>query len=927
MKYINDKKENIYNILRVLIILHFCVVSNGQGCQGKPQVVASCPESPYVWIKHAKVLCTVSDNYHCLITENHRDDEPSIIECCMKPQNITRGHMPRYNLNKNELQEIECQEDYYMPTQFSSNRYRDHDVQHCKYMKSNCNMEGMKICNHGSTTTDRSCYCDYKELYVPDLPLDRGEHCFSVKDNLCNLRNDCDRTYQELNMMYQCVNVCKTGYFRPENEILCRLLPEGTTIAGKPTDDVSLPDNIKPTVKVSTASTSTKDNMVKPEIENHGSNSDNLVAIGVSLVFLFIIIGSIVIFIVVCVLRKYKKGKFEVKDEESSLVPEIRVLTAKFIEVYGSEIVLKVQLFSGFKSALWLYKDHDDDKQEIPSNNSKYSEFVTGILQPSLKIHHLCKKDVGSYFCKVTMDDETTVESEKIEVEVIEPVLSLTKPKEKADYGHEVTLECGILNPPKLYVIFWEKEVDGNIKELKISDETKEKYSGCTEGYPHLTIKDADHGDNALYCFCIKYTYPSSTEECEIFRSNTKIQLLVVNEPSIVWNTHKESVEIGKDISFGCTINHKPKKFEVIWEKIQKDTVEPEIIIFYEKNKEKYETYNEANPHLTIKNAEKSDDAYYRCCIKYSSSVGEQLVSSEKFHLNVNKANETTKSGDTHIGQMVQKNVYFKEAKHVTLVNDKNTEIKKDSSSGESTSDENDSESNKDQNGDDRTENSASGNEASSSNASGSEDQHARQTPRDIIDVGKEKKIKLQNLNPEEDSCFSEMERIAGLHGYVVKNVRADGNCLFHAISHYIGDQISEHPLIGEQKAKELRLQTVQYLEKNDTTPNGEKYASFLEDQTNDKNGDKWSQYLNSMKQQGTYGDELILRAISHHFSVHISVLSTESPERFSKYNPLQLNEQTKIIHLGFMHTNRHYVRLENKGTLHQQPSKNESSV
>lgn len=111
----------------------------------------------------------------------------------------------------------------------------------------------------------------------------------------------------------------------------------------------------------------------------------------------------------------------------------------------------------------------------------------------------------------------------------------------------------------------------------------------------------------------------------------------IITEPSIVWNTHKESVEIGKDISFGCTINHKPKKFEVIWEKIQKDTVEPEIIIFYEKNKEKYETYNEANPHLTIKNAEKSDDAYYRCCIKYSSSVGEQLVSSEKFHLNVNK--------------------------------------------------------------------------------------------------------------------------------------------------------------------------------------------------------------------------------------------------------------------------------------------------
>ncbi|VDH93594.1 Hypothetical predicted protein [Mytilus galloprovincialis] len=326
--------------------------------------------------------------------------------------------MPRYNMNKKELQEIECQEDYYMPTQFSSNRYRDHDVQHCKYMKSNCNTEGMKICNQGSTTTDRSCYCDYKELYVPELPLDPGEHCFSMKDNLCSLRKDCDRTYQELNMMYQCVNVCKTGYFRPENEIICRLLPEGTTVASKVTAEVSVPDIIKPTLKTSTPTTSTKDNMVKPEIENQGPKDNHIIAIGVGLVCIATTIGCFVI--VIYLLRRYRKGKFEVKDEESSLVPEIRVLTAKFTEVYGSEIVLKVQLSSGFKSALWLYKGHDDDKQEIPSNNSKYSEFVTGILQPSLKIHHLCKKDVGSYFCKVTMDDETTVESEKIEVEVID---------------------------------------------------------------------------------------------------------------------------------------------------------------------------------------------------------------------------------------------------------------------------------------------------------------------------------------------------------------------------------------------------------------------------------------------------------------------------------------------------------------------------
>lgn len=146
------------------------------------------------------------------------------------------------------------------------------------------------------------------------------------------------------------------------------------------------------------------------------------------------------------------------------------------------------------------------------------------------------------------------------------------------------------------------------------------------------------------------------------------------------------------------------------------------------------------------------------------------------------------------------------------------------------------------------------------------------------------------------------MERIADIHKFEVKNVHADGNCMFHAISHYIGDQTSSHPQVAEERAKELRMKIVQYLENNKfSTPNGEKYSSFLEDHKNDKNGDKWSQYLNSMKQQGTYGDELILRAISHHFSVQILVLSTISLKRFSKYDPVQPNKQTKTIYLPWV--------------------------
>jgi hypothetical protein len=35
--------------------------------------------------------CTMKDKYHCLITENHNEDEPDLIECCMPYMNISRG--------------------------------------------------------------------------------------------------------------------------------------------------------------------------------------------------------------------------------------------------------------------------------------------------------------------------------------------------------------------------------------------------------------------------------------------------------------------------------------------------------------------------------------------------------------------------------------------------------------------------------------------------------------------------------------------------------------------------------------------------------------------------------------------------------------------------------------------------------------------
>ncbi|CAG2205945.1 unnamed protein product [Mytilus edulis] len=588
MKCINDKKENIYNILRVLIILHFCVVSNGQGCQGKPQVVASCPESPYVWIKHAKVLCTVSDNYHCLITENHRDDEPSIIECCMKPQNITRGnyyhiskhekhkpklqdtyripvlnsqcdkfcpmeyivnitgHMPRYNLNKNELQEIECQEDYYMPTQFSSNRYRDHDVQHCKYRKSNCNMEGMKICNHGSTTTDRSCYCDYKELYVPDLSLDPGEHCFPLKDNECSLRKDCDRTYQELNMrsnhnltaivisVMVLVGACLILIIG----VLCYLRRNKKTFHNMYFDmwHYAALCEFKLVLHVLYAA------LCEFKLVLHVLKlQDSFPSCSVTQPLQFYLVDgdgpNICCPFGPVHHTNIKAGTYcsgnqnqilnQCEINMPLLVKNIKVSKEKYTELYGSEVELKVQIPEEVDLFFWLF---NGDVLNI-SNSTKYRPVSAS--QPSLKIYYLHHADVGSYVCKVVYEPESENEEEDsvlspmIEVELKEPVFSLEHSKSiEVNFGAEALIHCDISNCPEKCETYWEKinETD-EIKELPTSDIEQDKYKcDSTKDLSTLTIKNTDKDDAACYRYCIR----SFSSEYEFrFKSHRKKDLCI----------------------------------------------------------------------------------------------------------------------------------------------------------------------------------------------------------------------------------------------------------------------------------------------------------------------------------------------------------------------------------------------------------------
>jgi hypothetical protein len=137
---------------------------------------------------------------------------------------------------------------------------------------------------------------------------------------------------------------------------------------------------------------------------------------------------------------------------------------------------------------------------------------------------------------------------------------------------------------------------------------------------------------------------------------------------------------------------------------------------------------------------------------------------------------------------------------------------------------------------------------------------------------------------------------------------------MFHAIALQLLDNKLKNK-IGEEKSKELRCKIVEFLKNNDTTPTGEKYSSFLSGVGENDREIKWSTYLTSMSKPETFGDEIILRAVSHCFNVRIRVLSTTSPERFINYHSPDISDDSSTVHLGFIDKSLHYVRLQPKST------------
>ena len=124
-----------------------------------------------------------------------------------------------------------------------------------------------------------------------------------------------------------------------------------------------------------------------------------------------------------------------------------------------------------------------------------------------------------------------------------------------------------------------------------------------------------------------------------------------------------------------------------------------------------------------------------------------------------------------------------------------------------------------------------------------------------------------------------------------------DSNCQFSALAHLL-------QTIGIFCSEEsLRREIVRYLTENPNNQDGFPFELFA--------GMPWSQYLASMAQNGTYGDQITLQAVANLFYFEIAIISTVGPNAKTVISP-QFSTPFASMTLGHFAEDQgiHYVCL-----------------
>ncbi|CDU16753.1 hypothetical protein, variant 1 [Plasmodium yoelii 17X] len=154
----------------------------------------------------------------------------------------------------------------------------------------------------------------------------------------------------------------------------------------------------------------------------------------------------------------------------------------------------------------------------------------------------------------------------------------------------------------------------------------------------------------------------------------------------------------------------------------------------------------------------------------------------------------------------------------------------------------------------------------------------------------------------ERDNMESNCSLITDYHDsnfrkyFYIKNIRADGNCLFRAVS----DQLYN----TEENYKEIRKKVVEHLEKNE-----DKYMNFIE------YDESYKSYIERISTDGTWGGQLELQAVGEIFNINILIYQENGSILEIKIN----SNDSNCIQLHYT-SNEHYnsVRFINQALENQ---------
>jgi len=148
-------------------------------------------------------------------------------------------------------------------------------------------------------------------------------------------------------------------------------------------------------------------------------------------------------------------------------------------------------------------------------------------------------------------------------------------------------------------------------------------------------------------------------------------------------------------------------------------------------------------------------------------------------------------------------------------------------------------------------------------------------------------------------SLSKDLEKIASVEGFIISGNPASGNCMFYALCEQLqsvkGIKVSH---------TELRNTLVQFLTKNSNLHDGTPLFNFVSGYPS------WLDYLASLKNDGTWGDHLVLLAAANYYCTDIRVISSLGREVLISSDRPATN--TNPLVLGHIHE-EHYVSLRPK--------------